>query len=66
MKASVVTASMIVILALASWSFFYIKSVPLSPSETTVVVGVWAIVVLFGKWIWMRLRRTRENHERKS
>lgn len=42
-------------LSLATWYFFYIESMPLTPAETTFVVFVWVVVVLVGKWLWLRL-----------
>jgi hypothetical protein len=67
LKGSVVLASIIIALALAIWSFFYIKNLPLTPSETTVVVGICAAVALSGKWIWSSLRkRGGKENEKKS
>ncbi len=63
LKGSVATTFVIIGLALAIWVFFYVKSSPLDPSETTVVVGLCVVVVLSGKWIWARVRKTRGKNE---
>jgi len=44
-------------LSLATWLFFYFESMPLSPPETTIVVGGWLVVVLGAKWIWGLLHK---------
>lgn len=44
-------------LSLATWYFFHIKSMPLTPAETTVVVFIWGAVVVAGKWLWAWLLR---------
>jgi hypothetical protein len=59
LKRSAVKASIIIALGLAIWAFFYVKSVPLTPPETTVVVGTCAASVLVGDWIWSSLRKRR-------
>jgi hypothetical protein len=43
-------------LSLATWVFFYLKSMPLGLSETTVVVGAWLAVAFLVKWAWKRRR----------
>jgi hypothetical protein len=52
----------ILALSLAIWFFFYVESAPLTAAETTVVVGICAVVVLLGKWIWGRLTKPREKN----
>jgi hypothetical protein len=49
----------ILVLSLATWSYFYAMSMPLDPAGTVVVVGVWISVVLFIRWIWTTLSRPR-------
>ncbi len=63
LKVSFATGFVITALALAIWVFFYLVSAPLTAPETTVVVGLCAAVVLSGKWIWARLRKTRGKNE---
>jgi hypothetical protein len=59
LKESFAVVFMIVALSLAVWYFFYIESVPLTPAETTVVVGFCAALVLCGKWVWGRFAKTK-------
>lgn len=49
-----------VILSLVVWISFYIATpdTPLNLSETTVVVGACAVVVLCCKWIGARFRKS--------
>jgi len=64
LKRSFVTVLAIVSLSLLTWLFFYLESVPLNPSETTIVVSVCAGLVLLGKWAWLRLRGAKEKTKR--
>jgi hypothetical protein len=41
---------LVVILSLVSWSFFYVKQMPLGSAETSVVVGFWLVVVFGIRW----------------
>ena len=68
MKASVSTASAILGLSLAVWMYFYTANpgAPLTPPETVVVVGACGAAVLFARWAWTRLRKTRDDHETRS
>ena len=40
-----VTLTTILVLSLAAWAFFYLSGLPLGAAETTVVVGIIAILV---------------------
>ena len=42
---------LVVMLSLISWSFFYVKQMPLGPAETSVVVGFWLLVVFGVRWM---------------
>jgi hypothetical protein len=44
-------------LSLATWYFFYLEAMPLTPPETAFVVGGWVALVLVAKWLWGRLHR---------
>jgi hypothetical protein len=46
-------------LSLATWLFFYVESMPLTPSETTIVVGAWFIAVFLAKMLLVRVRGTK-------
>jgi hypothetical protein len=46
-------------LSLATWYFFYVQGLPLTPPETSVVTGLWLVVVLFVRWIWRRKRKAK-------
>jgi hypothetical protein len=46
-----VSLILVVILSLVSWSFFYLKQMPLGSAETSVVVGFWLLVVFGVRWI---------------
>jgi Na+/proline symporter len=54
-KRPVAMIVVIVVLSLATWYFFHLESMPLTPAETTFVVFIWVVVVLAGKWLWRRL-----------
>ena len=45
-----------IVLSLAIWTFFYEQNMPLTASDTAVVVGVCAATVLFARWIWAWIR----------
>lgn len=52
----VTSLAAILILSLATWWFFYAQSTPLDPVATGVVVGIWAAIILTGRWIWQLMR----------
>jgi len=59
------TAIAVLGLSLATWVFFYLKSMTLKVPEITVVVGFWLLVALAVNWVRGRLRKKgerRENH----
>jgi hypothetical protein len=58
-KSLLLMVSLVTVLSLATWLFFHVESMPLSPPETTVVVGGWFIIIFLGKLIWRRVRRRR-------
>ena len=47
-------------LSLATWLFFYFKSMPLTSSDTVVVVGVWLFFVLLVNWTRSRMRKKKQ------
>lgn len=59
MKKSFFSLSIIIMLSLAIWFFFYIKTseAPLTATETLFVVGVCAAFVFFVKWIINRIKK---------
>lgn len=62
MNTSLGTAITILALSLAAWVFFYVTSEPLKPSETTVVVGFIALLVVSVKWLWTRRRKPQKEN----
>jgi protein-S-isoprenylcysteine O-methyltransferase Ste14 len=56
-KKPVASILVVVALSLATWYFFHLESMPLTPVDTTFVVGVWVVVVLIAKWLWGRFHR---------
>jgi uncharacterized membrane protein YgcG len=46
-----VSLILVVLLSLVSWSFFYLKQMPLGSAETSVVVGFWLLGVFGVRWI---------------
>lgn len=58
-KKSLVATVIVVLLSLGTWSFFYLKAMPLAASDTAVVVGFWLIVVFAAKWLWGRFAQKR-------
>jgi amino acid transporter len=43
--------------SLATWSAFYLQSMPLTLPETTVVVVLWSVVVFAARGIWVLLKK---------
>ena len=62
MKKPFISLSVIIVLSLAIWFFFYVKTpdAPLTPSETLLVVGVCAVLVFFAKWIINQIQKNTE------
>ena len=56
-RVSLVALVSILVLSLATWSFFYVQSMPLDSGSTLIVVGIWIVVVTLSRWIWQRLRK---------
>jgi len=52
------TATMLaaIVVSLGIWTFFYEQNMPLTTSDTVVVVGASLVAVLFVKWVWARIR----------
>ncbi len=44
-------AFLVLLLSLATWYFFYMRSMPLSPGDIAVAVVFWLVVVIAGKWL---------------
>jgi amino acid transporter len=51
-----VLSMVILVLSLLTWSYFYYESMPLSPRDTSFVVGVWFLVVLAIKIVGQKIR----------
>jgi protein-S-isoprenylcysteine O-methyltransferase Ste14 len=53
-----VLSSLVIVLALslATWVAFELGGLHLDPPGTTVVVGVWFVVVFLAKFIWSQIR----------
>ena len=47
-------------LSLATWLFFYFESMPLTSSDTAVVVGLWLFLVLLVNWAQSRMRKKKQ------
>jgi hypothetical protein len=41
----------VILLSLATWSYFYAKQMPLTPADTSFVVGCWLLVVFAVRWV---------------
>jgi amino acid transporter len=57
-----VSLILVVLLSLGTWSFFYVKQMPLGSPETSVVVGFWLVVVFGVRWTILLVGR----HKRRS
>ena len=55
-RTTLTTAVIILVLSLAAWLYFYVDSVALNAAETTVVVGLIALIVILAKWVWTKNR----------
>jgi drug/metabolite transporter (DMT)-like permease len=47
----------VLVLSLATWAFFFFKGLPLGAGETTVVVGLNALIVALASWAFRRVRK---------
>ena len=56
-KKSVAAILTILALSLATWYFFQVQSMPLTPLETSFVVGLWVVLVLIVRGIWARFHK---------
>lgn len=63
MKGSFAVVFTIIALSLAVWYFFDVTSIPFTPAETTVVVGLCAAVGLSGKRAWGRFAKSAKKDE---
>jgi drug/metabolite transporter (DMT)-like permease len=50
----------VVLLSLATWSFFYVMQMPLTAVETSVIVGFWLLMAFSIRWVFGRLRHKKE------
>ena len=50
---------LVLLLSLATWSYFYMYQMPLAPVETGVVVGFWLLVVFAVRWVLRWIGRSR-------
>ena len=65
MKPPVGALAAILVLSLAVWMYFYLSpGAPLDASETAVVVGISAGVVLLSRFVWGRIRGSRRGDDR--
>jgi small-conductance mechanosensitive channel len=51
---------LVLLLSLATWYFFYMRSMPLSSGDIAVVVVLWLIVVIAARWIVGRVAPDRK------
>ncbi len=63
MAKSLTAMILVVLLSLATWSYFYIYQMPLTPAETSVIVGFWLLVVFAVRWILRWIGRSRAKTE---
>jgi len=51
------TATMLaaIVVSLGIWTFFYEQNMPLTTSDTVVVVGASLVAVIFVTWVWARI-----------
>jgi hypothetical protein len=54
-----VPLTIVILLSLVTWSFFYAKQMPLAPADTSLVVGFWLLVVFAVRWMLGRLTRSK-------
>lgn len=58
---SLAPLTIVVLLSLATWSYFYWKQMALTPAETSVIVGFWLLVVFVVRWIFAQIARSDGN-----
>jgi len=68
MKTSGALLGTILAASVAAWTLLYFLTPgdPLTPAETSVVVGVCAALVLVARWIWSCILRARGRHAEKA
>lgn len=49
----------VILLSLLTWWFFYESGDPLTPPETTLVVGVYLGIALVVRWLWIHFQNRR-------
>lgn len=59
-KKPVWTTLVVLVLSLATWLFFYFESMPLTSSDTAVVVGFWLFFALLVNWARSRMRKKKQ------
>lgn len=59
---------LVVLFSLITWSYFYMKQMTLAPTETSVVVGFWLLVVFGVRWVlgWIARHKVRTGHGKSS
>jgi hypothetical protein len=50
----------VLVLSLATWLVFYLLSLPLTATDTPIVVGAWLLFVFMGNWLWRSLRKKKK------
>ncbi|BCT68593.1 hypothetical protein NNRS527_02196 [Nitrosospira sp. NRS527] len=49
----------VILLSLLTWQFFFETGDTLTAPETTLVVGIYLIIILTARWLWSRLPHKR-------
>jgi hypothetical protein len=53
----------VLVLSLITWTFFYLRGLPLGAGETTVVVGAFGLIVALANWAFRRIRKHPESED---
>lgn len=53
-----VPLTIVILLSLATWSYFYVKQMALTSADTSFVVGFWLLAVFAVRWIFGRIFRS--------
>jgi hypothetical protein len=59
MKIAITIFITVILLSLLTWWFFFESGEPLTPPETTLIVGVYLVVTLAVRWLWSHFQSRR-------
>lgn len=59
-RTSALLVVIVLVLSLATWLVFYLLSLPLTATDTPIVVGAWLLFIFMGHWLSRSLRKKKK------